>query len=92
MPQFYLFDSDTCLECTVGCLSCSNESSCILCDTANDFVLVNGYCQCKKGKFVDVALYGEICVVCGTMPGCVDCSMFGCIACDDILGFFIEDM
>lgn len=26
---------------------------------------------------------------CGTMPGCVNCNMGGCIACDPILGFLL---
>ena len=90
MPQFYLHSSDTCLACTVGCLSCTNESSCILCDTENDFELVGGYCHCKKGQFVDVATYGEVCMPCASMPGCVDCNMEGCIDCDPILGFSLD--
>lgn len=39
---------------------------------------------------MDVATYGEVCVPCGAMPGCVNCNMAGCIACDAILGFTLN--
>ena len=39
---------------------------------------------------MDVVQYGENCVPCGTMPGCLNCNMEGCIDCDPILGFFLS--
>ena len=58
LPQFYQFDTDTCLECTVGCLQCTGPAACSLCDANASFLLVGGMCQCEIGKFVDVATYG----------------------------------
>lgn len=90
LPQYYQFDSDTCLECTVGCLQCTGPAACTLCDANASFLLIGGMCECEVGKFVDVATFGEVCVPCGAMPGCVNCDMNGCIACDAILGFSLS--
>lgn len=52
-PQYYQFDSDTCLSCEVGCLECTGPTSCTTCDVDNSFELVGGVCQCLKGMFLE---------------------------------------
>ena len=73
--QYYSVDADTCHSCPIGCLKCTGVSNCERCDTNASFILVSGACECEEGKYLD----GDQCVVCGTMPGCLDCDMMGCI-------------
>ena len=44
-------------ECTKGCLSCTTEDTCLLCDITNNYILSEGSCtqieraNCKKYDF-----------------------------------------
>ncbi len=86
LPQYYLFNSDTCLLCEVGCLRCTSGSSCLICDTTNNFTLVSSVCQCNSGLFLN----GSSCVPCGAMAGCLTCTNTGCTSCSSVFGFTLN--
>ena len=87
-PQYYQFDADTCLACVPGCLECTGPTACTLCDVANFFVLDAGICTCQVGMFLETP--NNTCEVCGSMSGCIDCNMDGCIQCDALFGFSLN--
>lgn len=55
-----------------GCLSCSDAYTCLVCDTANKYILVEGQCICISGYYIDQA---GICQTCGS-------ALIGCDICD----------
>lgn len=85
-PQYYLVDPDTCNLCETGCLQCTAIGACTICDATQNFVLVNGYCQCVPGRF----FRNGACYLCNEIPGCVDCNNAGCTVCDTIFGFHLN--
>ena len=57
LPAYYQFNASTCLQCATGCLLCTGATACQVCDTAKNFTLVAGVCQCNAGMFLN----GTIC-------------------------------
>ncbi len=53
----------------------------------DNFILVSGYCQCDVGMFEQ----NGTCLVCSAMDGCIDCNNNGCILCDAIFGFLLDN-
>ena len=87
LPQYYLANATTCLQCMIGCLRCSDGASCDICDKDNNFTLASsGECLCNTGMYLN----GSQCEVCGAMAGCLDCNTDGCISCDSVLGFSLN--
>lgn len=63
-----------------GCLLCSNNVTCLTCDTSNNFLLSGASCVCEIGY----SLAGSNCNPCNsTLFGCLACtSPTSCTSCD----------
>ena len=86
VSQYYRFNASTCLQCSTGCLICTNASTCQVCDTASNFVSTPNGCSCLDGMF----LSGSVCVPCGAIVGCLTCNNASCTSCDAIFGFSLN--
>ena len=53
LPTYYLDNATTCLSCQIGCLRCTDGSSCTICDTDNNFTLSATICVCNQGMFLN---------------------------------------
>jgi len=81
---YFVNAGNTCSDCPsaiTGCLSCSSNSVCTNCDTANSFVLSGSSCVCDSGYTLSAT---SVCVACtATLPGCLTCtSQSACTSCD----------
>jgi hypothetical protein len=75
---------ELCGTMIAGCLTCSDNATCLTCDPANLFVLnSSNKCQCLDGYYLD----GLNCVTCGSVIlGCTNCTAGPlCTQCDSSL-------
>jgi cysteine-rich repeat protein len=77
-----------CSSLIPGCLTCSSNTTCTMCDTANHFQISGSVCGCASGY----ALNGLVCGTCAAvMPRCLTCSSnTTCTMCDTANHFQIS--
>ncbi|CAF2682786.1 unnamed protein product [Rotaria sp. Silwood2] len=79
------FQTNICLQCSIGCISCNNINQCLQCDESKRYKLVDSNCipTCKQGTFPS----NDHCEFCDNQ--CVTCTnLTHCLTCVDQLVLF----
>lgn len=91
-PLGYYSNGAACQTCSSllgGCLDCSDATTCLTCDTANNFILNNGQCECDEGYFLNSSGGCQTCA--SVLIGCSACSSEAfCTSCLSASNFLLQ--